>query len=96
VDGDDTAEDLGDRVRDSLEDDASSVEEVRVLSATPVADLPPAAVARLGARPGQQNILVRVVLRSLERTLTDEEANRTRDRIYLALHRGDAHEWAAR
>ena len=59
VDGDDTAEDLGDRVRDALGDDASSVEEVRVLSATPVSDLPPAAVVRLGARPGQQNILVR-------------------------------------
>jgi hypothetical protein len=38
----------------------------------------------------------RVVLRHLERTLTDEEANQTRDRIYAALHRGSAHQWAVR
>jgi phenylalanyl-tRNA synthetase alpha chain len=39
---------------------------------------------------------VRVVLRHLERTLTDEEANRLHDRIYAALHHGSAHQWAAR
>jgi phenylalanyl-tRNA synthetase alpha chain len=33
---------------------------------------------------------VRVVLRHLERTHTDEEANRLRDRIYAALHREPA------
>ena len=54
------------------------------------------AVARLGIRQGQKNVLVKVVLRHLERTLTDEEANRMRDRIYMALHRGTSHQWAAR
>jgi phenylalanyl-tRNA synthetase alpha chain len=44
----------------------------------------------------QDVLLVRVVLRHLERTLTDEEANRIRDRIYAALHRGGAQRWAAR
>jgi phenylalanyl-tRNA synthetase alpha chain len=39
---------------------------------------------------------VRVVLRHLDRTLTDEEANRLRDRIYAASHQGIAHQWAAR
>ena len=57
--------------------------------------LPPQAVARLGIDPDQKNVLVRVVLRHLERTLTDEEANRLRDRVYAALHRGRAHQWAA-
>lgn len=46
--------------------------------------------------PDQKNVLVRVVLRHLERTLTDREANRMRDRIYAALHRGGAQQWAAR
>jgi phenylalanyl-tRNA synthetase alpha chain len=92
----DTVEDLGDRVRDALGPDADAVEEVAVLAETPHHRLPAQAVARLGLHPDQKNVLVRVVLRHLERTLTDEEANRLRDRIYAALHRGSAHQWAAR
>jgi phenylalanyl-tRNA synthetase alpha chain len=95
VQADDTAEDLGDRVRDALGPDADAVEEVAVLAQTPYHRLPPRAVARLGIHPDQKNVLVRVVLRHLERTLTDEEANRMRDRVYAALHRGSAHQWAA-
>jgi phenylalanyl-tRNA synthetase alpha chain len=96
VEADDTVEDLGDRVRDALGSDADAVEEVTVLSETPPDRLPPRAIARLGIGPDQKNLLVRVVLRHLERTLTDEEANQLRDRIYAALHRGSAHQWAAR
>ena len=71
VQADDTVEDLGDRVRDALGPDADAVEEVTVLAETP-ADRPPvAAVARLGIGPDQKNVLVRVVLRHLERTLTE-------------------------
>lgn len=44
-----------------------------------------------GMVPGQPNVLVRVLLRHLERTLTDAEANGLRDRIYGALHQGSAH-----
>jgi phenylalanyl-tRNA synthetase alpha chain len=95
VEADDTAEDLGDRVRDALGRDADAVEEVAVLAQTPYHRLPPQAVARLGIGPGQKNVLVRVVLRDLERTLTDEEANQIRDRVYAALHHGSVHQWAA-
>jgi phenylalanyl-tRNA synthetase alpha chain len=91
---DDAVEDLGDRVREALRDDAAAVEEVAVLAETAYEDLPPAARARLGMGRGQKNVLVRVVLRHLERTLTDEEANRLRDRVYAALHRGTVHQWA--
>jgi phenylalanyl-tRNA synthetase alpha chain len=94
VDADDTAEDLGDRVRESLGPDADAVEEVTVLAETPYDLLPPQAVARLGIRPCHKNVLVRVGLRHLERTLTDGEANHMRDAIYAALHRGSAHQWA--
>jgi phenylalanyl-tRNA synthetase alpha chain len=89
-------ETLGDRVRDALGDDASCVEEVRVLSATACDRLPAPAVRRLGARPGQKNLLVRVVLRDLETTLTNEAANALRDRIYLAIHQGTEYQWALR
>jgi phenylalanyl-tRNA synthetase alpha chain len=87
-------ETLGDRVRDTLGADAGCVEEVRILSATPYQQLPASAAARLGARPGQKNVLLRVVLRDLDRTLTNEAANAVRDRIYRTLHQGTEHQWA--
>jgi phenylalanyl-tRNA synthetase alpha chain len=87
-------ETLGDRLRDALGADADCVEDVTILSSTPCEDLPAAAAARLGARPGQRNLLVRVVLRHLERSLTDDQANSLRDRIYAAIHQGSRHQWA--
>jgi phenylalanyl-tRNA synthetase alpha chain len=92
----DSAEDdetLGDQVRDALGPEAEAVEDVTILSSTSCSDLPSAALARLGARPEQLNLLVRVVLRRLDRTLTDAEANDLRDRIYAGLHRGTAWQW---
>jgi phenylalanyl-tRNA synthetase alpha chain len=94
VSGDDDEETIGGRVRDALGADAGCVEEVRVLSATVGRQLPASAISRLGARPGQQNLLVRVVLRDLDKTLTSEAANVLRDRIYRALHQGTEHQWA--
>ena len=89
------AELLGDRVRELLGPDAEAVEEVTVRTETGYADLPEAARARMGLRPGQKNVLLRVVLRDLRRTLTSDEANALRDRVYAALHEGSAYEWAA-
>jgi phenylalanyl-tRNA synthetase alpha chain len=95
VHADDLAEDLGDRVRDALGDQSDCVESVTILRETPCAELPARALSRLGARPGQKNVLVRIVLRHLERTLSDHEANVMRDRIYAALHQGATRQWAA-
>jgi phenylalanyl-tRNA synthetase alpha chain len=95
ADGDD-AETLGDRVRAALGPDADVVEAVEVRSETPRAALPPAAIARIGVEPGQKNVLIRIVLRALDRTLTDAEGNALRDRIYGALHQGSAAQWAQR
>jgi phenylalanyl-tRNA synthetase alpha chain len=94
ADAGDTAEDLGDRVRAALSERAAAVETAAVVSHTAYDALPAAARARIGLAPGQHNLLVRVVLRDLERTLTADEANQLRDRIYAALHRGAAHQWA--
>ena len=91
VPGDEDEETLGDRVREALGADTSCVEEVRVLSATAYGQLPASAIARLGARPGQKNLLVHVVLRDLEKTLTNQTANILRDRIYRAIHQGTGH-----
>jgi phenylalanyl-tRNA synthetase alpha chain len=94
VDATEDAETLGDKVREALGADADAVEDVAILSSTPCAELPVQAAARLGARPGQHNLLVRVVLRRLDRSITDDEANELRDRIYARLHAGERHQWA--
>jgi phenylalanyl-tRNA synthetase alpha chain len=95
VNADEDDETLGDQVRDALGPDADAVEDVAIVSSTPCAELPAAALARLGARPEQRNLLVRVVMRRLDRTLTDAQANDLRDRIYARLHRGTAWQWAS-
>ncbi|HEX2201785.1 MAG TPA: hypothetical protein VHG91_00730 [Longimicrobium sp.] len=91
-----TPEEVGDRVRGVLGPRVAALESVDVLSETPYDILPPAARARIGIRPGQKNVLVRVVIRDLERTLTREEANALRDAVYAALHEGGAWQWAGR
>ena len=82
------AETLGDRVRQALGGVADLVEEVAILAITPHDDVPAAARERLGMQPGQDNVLLRVVLRPTDRTMTAVEANAVRDRIYAALHEG--------
>jgi phenylalanyl-tRNA synthetase alpha chain len=87
-------EEIGDRIRVALGERAGSVEAIERRSETRYAVLPPQAIARMGALPGQKNLLLRVVLRDLERSLTHAEANRLRDDIYLALHAGQRTELA--
>ena len=94
VSGDADPERLGDDVRNALGADSISVESVEILSVTPGHELPPAALARLGMDSAQSNVLLRIILRNLDRTLTDAEANELRDRIYAALHEGSVHQWA--
>jgi phenylalanyl-tRNA synthetase alpha chain len=86
---------LGDRVRTALGPDADALESLDVLTTTPHEELPPPARTRLGTRPGQLNALLRLVLRPVDQTLTDAEANAVRDRVYAAVHEGPHHEWTA-
>ena len=86
-------EEVGDRIREALGDQAARVESAEVVSETAYEDLPPTAVERMGARPGQKNLLVRLLIRDVARTLTSREANEVRNRVYDALHEGDRAEW---
>ncbi|MFC9893842.1 hypothetical protein ACFVMC_09125 [Nocardia sp. NPDC127579] len=88
VDQDEDEETLGDRVRASLPDVLDVIESVEVRARTDYAELPPAARDRLGIHPGQANLLVRLILRPIDRTLSASEANAIRNRIYRVLHRG--------
>jgi phenylalanyl-tRNA synthetase alpha chain len=80
-----TAEDLGDRVRDLLGEDARLVEEVTIRSVTPPDALPPASRDRLGLRDDEANVLLRVVLRDLHTALPRQRANALRDRLWSGL-----------
>ena len=60
----------------------AGVEAIDVVGETPYTDLPAAARERLGIGPTQKNVLLRIVIRDLERTLTTAEANALRDEIY--------------
>ena len=86
---------IGDRVRSSLGARAADLESVQLLTLTSYDDLPEGARRRLGLRLGQANALVRLTLRSIERTLTSAEANELRDAAYLAIHEGPVVELAA-
>jgi phenylalanyl-tRNA synthetase alpha chain len=81
---------LGDMVRESGVD-VHLIEEVIILSETPYEELPDTAKQRLGIEEREKNILVRIVLRSLERTLTNEECNTYRDIIYRHISTKDGY-----
>jgi phenylalanyl-tRNA synthetase alpha chain len=89
-------DDIGDIVRESLQENADIIEVVETITETPYEELPEQARKRLGIQPRQKNILLRVVLRALDRTLTTEECNKYRDVIYAALHKGTEWHWAAK
>jgi phenylalanyl-tRNA synthetase alpha chain len=83
-------------VSKSLQSKRSTTDAIGVLTDTAHADLPSAAIERLGMSAQQKNLLVRIIIRPLERTLSGEEARRIRDRVYGAIHRGSNHQWASR
>jgi len=91
-----SAEELGDQVRSSLTAASGSIESVEVLAETSYLDLSLAARRRLGISPRQKNVLLRLVIRDLERTLTAAEANEVRDAVYDVLHQGSVKTWASK
>lgn len=81
-------ETLGDKIRTTLGDDAKVIESVDILSHTTHESLPQSARTCLGTQAGQVNVLLRIVLRPVDRTLTSDEANVIRNTIYQAVHDG--------
>ncbi|HMS23845.1 MAG TPA: hypothetical protein PKB09_03490 [Candidatus Saccharibacteria bacterium] len=81
-------EDINEYIRNALGDEVDVLESVEVLSETTCADLPEVAKEKLGIKNGQKNVLVRVTLRHLEKTLTKGDANRLYDRIYEKVNHG--------
>ncbi len=61
---------------------------VEIISETAGEDLPEVAVDRLGLRPGQKNVLLRLTMRHPTRSIGRDEANALRNRVYQVLHQG--------
>ncbi len=83
-------EDVSQDIMSALAGDVAALEEVEVLNETKYTDLPVQARSNLGILPDQKNVLVRVTLRHLEKTLTKKEANTIYDSIYPQINYGSA------
>lgn len=94
ADASDDEEILGDRARTALAAEADVLESLSIRAVTHHEQLPTHVRERVATRAGQVNILLRLVLRPVDRTLTDTEAHRLRDRVYAALHCRTVMEWA--
>lgn len=83
-------EDINEDIRQALGDKVNILESVEVLNETLYKDLPQIARERLGCKPDQKNVLVRITLRHLERSLTNQEANEIYDAVYSKINHGAA------
>ncbi len=83
-------EDVSADIRQALEGDVEALENVEILNEEKYDNLPEKIKQRLGIKPDQKNILVRITLRHLERTITNEEANKIYERIYNQINYGTA------
>lgn len=81
-------EDISEDIRHALNDKLDTLESVEILSQTSYADLPENVRERLGCDSAQKNVLVRITLRHLERSITNEEANEIYEEVYVKINKG--------
>lgn len=84
----DTEEDICEAIRNVFGDKSDLLEQVEILQRTPFTELNPVAIERLGAKEGQDNVLVRIVLRHPDKTLTKKESAELYSMVYPKLHQG--------
>ena len=83
-------EDISQDIENAIGDDISSLEEIELLSETKYVELSDVARAKLGINPNQKNVLVRITLRNLNKTLTKKEANKIYEKIYKKVNMGES------
>ncbi len=81
-------EDINEDIRNALGEKVNVLESVEVLSETTYENLPSKIRIRLGINKEQKNILIRVTLRHLERSLTNSEVNDIYSSIYSQINYG--------
>lgn len=78
-------EDLLSQVEEGLQE---KIESISLVNETHYKDLPQVAIDRLGLLDNQKNMLIRIVLRDLSKSLTSEKANEIYTIIYEKIHKG--------
>jgi phenylalanyl-tRNA synthetase alpha chain len=81
-------EDICEQIVEVLQEDAELLESVQILSETHYHQLPSQAIQRLGIQPHQKNLLMRITLRSLHTSITNQHANHLRELVYQQIHQG--------
>jgi len=81
-------EDISADIRDALGDKSDTLEEVEILGETSYNNLLDIARERLGCQLDQKNVLVRITLRHLERSITNNEANAIYEQVYRSVNKG--------
>lgn len=81
-------EDISEDIRQALGAKLDTLESVEVLSETAYAALPRIARDRLGCSARQKNVLVRLTLRHLDRSITNQEANQIYEQVYAKINKG--------
>jgi phenylalanyl-tRNA synthetase alpha chain len=89
VDKNDSEEDICEGIKIAFGENSDLLEEVKILERTPYENLNAVARERLGAKEGQDNVLVRIILRHPEKTLLKKEASDLYTIAYAKLHRGN-------
>jgi phenylalanyl-tRNA synthetase alpha chain len=81
-------EDVSADIRKALGNNVDALETVDILSETNYEDLPDKIKQRLGIDSSQKNLLVRITLRHLERTITNDDANKIYEQVYNKINYG--------
>ena len=85
----DSEEDICEAIRNVFGNNSDLLEQVEILQRTPFDNLTQIARERLGATTGQDNVLVRIILRHPDKTLTKKEAAGLYAMAYPKLHEGE-------
>lgn len=89
VDDDLLIEELIETLLSSIDESLQEkIEGISLVNETYYKDLPQVAIDRLGLEDNQKNMLIRIVLRDLTKSLTSEEANDIYTIIYEKIHKG--------
>lgn len=83
-----TDEDICEEIKEAFGHESYLVEDVKIAARTKYANLPQIAKDRLGALHGQDNVLVKIMLRHPDKTLTRKEADGLYDQAYPKLNKG--------
>ncbi|HAQ02628.1 TPA: hypothetical protein DEP30_00875 [Candidatus Nomurabacteria bacterium] len=89
VNKNDSEEDICEAIKNVFGEKADLLEEVKILERTSYDKLQPIAKERLGAKEGQDNVLVRIILRHPDKTLTKKESAELYSLAYPKLHQGN-------